>query len=398
MMAVNKHDRGMASRNHDFGQPQRAESSVSGAGECSDFLMLQSTYGNSYLQRVLTHVNNEPFCKEHCGHKAVQLKASGCCSGCGCSSRQRDEEEARKMETVIRKSESMISKERQDSPGAGESRLASRILSRKGGGAPLDKETRSTMSSYFSHDFRQVRLHTDSFAAEAAERMNAEAFTIGHDVFFNSGRYARTARGKELLAHELTHVAQQAGKRPAINYWTKQGVLNELCPSADKWVVGKLDVSKVYSFDKIVRKWKLYDKTSTGGKGKFVKNHSYEVDGLNDTAAKEIYVRKSIADPEAASTFYHETTHQGQPATMALLEKEYDAWISEEGYRIRHGLSENAAGFRTKKGTTWVANESEIKKYVKALYQHRDPSSPYYYEWDGQDDYGVKQVKGWTCP
>src|SRR5262249_2914446 len=41
--------------------------------------------------------------------------------------------------------------------------------------------------------------------------VQAEAFTTGTDVFFRSGRYdPDSAGGRELLAHELTHVAQQA--------------------------------------------------------------------------------------------------------------------------------------------------------------------------------------------
>jgi hypothetical protein len=62
-----------------------------------------------------------------------------------------------------------------------------------------------------SLDFSQVHLHTDSRAAESARAVNALAYTVGQNIVFGSGHYApRTAEGKRILAHELTHVLQQS--------------------------------------------------------------------------------------------------------------------------------------------------------------------------------------------
>ena len=61
-------------------------------------------------------------------------------------------------------------------------------------------------------DLSRVRLHTDSRAAESARAVNALAYTVGGDIVFGAGQYApRTAAGRHLLAHELTHVLQQTG-------------------------------------------------------------------------------------------------------------------------------------------------------------------------------------------
>jgi hypothetical protein len=77
-------------------------------------------------------------------------------------------------------------------------------------GQPMDPSTRSFMESRFGHDFSQVRLHTDAGAAESAQEVNAKAYTIGRDVVFGRGQYApQTVAGKQVLAHELTHVVQQ---------------------------------------------------------------------------------------------------------------------------------------------------------------------------------------------
>ncbi|HZD93584.1 MAG TPA: DUF4157 domain-containing protein, partial [Candidatus Sulfotelmatobacter sp.] len=60
------------------------------------------------------------------------------------------------------------------------------------------------------HDFSGVRIHTDEKAAASARSVNALAFTVGSDIVFDSGRYApANPGGRQLLAHELTHVVQQ---------------------------------------------------------------------------------------------------------------------------------------------------------------------------------------------
>ena len=79
-------------------------------------------------------------------------------------------------------------------------------------GQALDRETRAFMEMRLGHDFSNVRVHTDSSAAQSAEAVNALAYTVGRQVVFGSGRYApQTTAGRQLLAHELTHVVQQNG-------------------------------------------------------------------------------------------------------------------------------------------------------------------------------------------
>jgi outer membrane protein OmpA-like peptidoglycan-associated protein len=77
-------------------------------------------------------------------------------------------------------------------------------------GQPLDAGTRAFMEPRFGRDFTGVRVHTDTRAAESARAVSARAYTVGQDVVFGAGQYApRTAAGKRLLAHELTHTVQQ---------------------------------------------------------------------------------------------------------------------------------------------------------------------------------------------
>lgn len=78
-------------------------------------------------------------------------------------------------------------------------------------GQPLDAATRGYFEPRFGHDLTRVRLHTDPKAAESARAVNALAYTIGNDIVLGTGQYRpRTIDGSRLLAHELTHVVQQA--------------------------------------------------------------------------------------------------------------------------------------------------------------------------------------------
>lgn len=82
----------------------------------------------------------------------------------------------------------------------------------RGGGQGMDHSTRSRMESSFGADFSGVRIHTDSRADGLSQTLSARAFTTGRDVFFRQGEYSPgTSSGRELLAHELTHVVQQNG-------------------------------------------------------------------------------------------------------------------------------------------------------------------------------------------
>jgi hypothetical protein len=78
-------------------------------------------------------------------------------------------------------------------------------------GEPLDEKTRELMEARLGHEFSDVRTHTDGAAAASAHALNATAYTTGSDVYFAAGQYAPgTEIGQRLLAHELTHVVQQA--------------------------------------------------------------------------------------------------------------------------------------------------------------------------------------------
>jgi hypothetical protein len=82
-------------------------------------------------------------------------------------------------------------------------------IRRAGGGRPIAAATRSRFEAAFGASFADVRVHTDS---DVAPRIAASAFTVGRHIHFAPGQYRpETTEGVRTLAHELTHVVQQAG-------------------------------------------------------------------------------------------------------------------------------------------------------------------------------------------
>ncbi|MCR1024515.1 DUF4157 domain-containing protein [Cellulophaga baltica] len=91
--------------------------------------------------------------------------------------------------------------------------VSNKIQSSKGRGKALPKQAKSFMESRFGTEFSDVNIHTGGEAIQMSQELNAKAFTVGNDIYFNSGQYApNTLEGKRLLAHELTHTVQQGGK------------------------------------------------------------------------------------------------------------------------------------------------------------------------------------------
>jgi hypothetical protein len=78
-------------------------------------------------------------------------------------------------------------------------------------GQPLDASVRRFMEPRFGLDFSHVRVHSDALAARSADMLDARAFTVGSDIVLGADENAPdTADGRQLLAHELAHVVQQA--------------------------------------------------------------------------------------------------------------------------------------------------------------------------------------------
>ncbi|MCM1983265.1 eCIS core domain-containing protein [Lyngbya confervoides] len=114
---------------------------------------------------------------------------------------------------------------------------------RKSGGSTLPAATRTFMESRFGYDFSNIKIHTGPQANDLSRRVNARAFTVGHDIFFTQGEFhPTTPASMRLLAHELTHTIQQTSssfrlqrpiiQRKKLKRATKKNNENELRKSA----------------------------------------------------------------------------------------------------------------------------------------------------------------------
>lgn len=111
---------------------------------------------------------------------------------------QEEEEEPIQAKLIQRKETSVSSS------------LESKVDAQKGGGVPLPDDLREELEHSMNASFKHVRIHYDHNADQLCQELNAQAFTVGNHIFFKTGKYQPSSHGgKELLAHELTHVMQQ---------------------------------------------------------------------------------------------------------------------------------------------------------------------------------------------
>jgi hypothetical protein len=107
------------------------------------------------------------------------------------------------------------------------SQLESKLASSKGGGRPLPPDTREEMESGIGADLSGMRVHNDEKAAGMSKDLHAQAFTHQNDIYFNTGKYdPGSTTGKRLLAHELTHVAQQ--QDATVSPKIQRGIIDDL--------------------------------------------------------------------------------------------------------------------------------------------------------------------------
>lgn len=92
-------------------------------------------------------------------------------------------------------------------------RILKLVARRAGRGDKLDESTRRRYERKLGVDLGRVRIYTGEFAEEVTKAHRAEAVTIGTTGMILMGgspsKSMESASGRALLAHELTHVAQE---------------------------------------------------------------------------------------------------------------------------------------------------------------------------------------------
>lgn len=164
-----------------------------------------ASVGNILLQRKLSIGEiNDPL--EHeadaMANKIIRMPESQLlyrkCAHC-----EKDQVQLKSLNAFIQKKENQNGIRVSDA-------VQNKIQSTKGSGEYLPDTTRSFMESRFGTDFSHVRIHNGEEAERLSSELNAQAFTVGHDIYFNAGKYQpQSTEGQQLLAHELTHTIQQ---------------------------------------------------------------------------------------------------------------------------------------------------------------------------------------------
>lgn len=157
---------------------------------------LQRAYGNRYVGGLV----NLARAPEEEPDESVQRAATN------------EEEEAAQRASAESEDEKPVQRAAFGGAFEADQEVEEGIQRARGGGQALDGEVRRRMEGAMGADFGGVRVHTGAQADGLNRALSARAFTTGSDIFFRDGEYRPgSAAGRELLAHELTHVVQQGG-------------------------------------------------------------------------------------------------------------------------------------------------------------------------------------------
>lgn len=110
-----------------------------------------------------------------------------------------------------------LAQRQSEGPSEVQEETADAIRSKRGSGQSLDPGIAEKAGGVLGQDFSDVNVHTDSQSDELNKQLGAKAFTTGNDIFFRSGAYnPGNSDGQRLIAHELTHVAQQGAAQESL--------------------------------------------------------------------------------------------------------------------------------------------------------------------------------------
>jgi hypothetical protein len=108
-----------------------------------------------------------------------------------------------------RKPEDTIHRKAEGQPNIA-SNVSADIQNSMASGSPLPLSVRRFMEPRFQANFSNVKIQTGDKAAKLNRQLNAQAFTVGNQIFFGKDKFQpEHQEGKELIAHELTHTIQQ---------------------------------------------------------------------------------------------------------------------------------------------------------------------------------------------
>ncbi|MBO9564973.1 MAG: DUF4157 domain-containing protein [Niastella sp.] len=163
------------------------------------------------------------------------------------------------------------------------------------GGSALDATTQANMEGFFNADLSGVKVHSGAEAAGLNDQWNARAFTTGQDIYFNAGQYnPHSHAGKQLLAHELTHVVQQSSAGVG-----NAGIVQRK-PNPLYFETTGIDKLEMWVSDAVTDRRETYNKSQHTGEGRLVIETSKE---KIDMEGKYYFVGAVNSDLEDGKSF-----------------------------------------------------------------------------------------------
>jgi hypothetical protein len=217
-------------------------------------------------------------------------------------------------------------------------------------GVPLDGSARSTFESRFQQDFSDVRVHTGSSAQAALQNDGANAATLGRDIFFAPGRYApHQSEGRQLLAHELTHVVQQnlpGATSPSVDHETEAASVAHAFTAGRATLRPQRAAARKPQFDKGYPKTVkisnadvlVASQAEETEANKLITDIKsiYNID-FNSATGLQAVKNKVVGDPDQPQTISESLANEPRHKVKDLVQT--SSWTLAQLRAVKHGLS-----------------------------------------------------------
>jgi hypothetical protein len=215
-------------------QPPQTQTEFEADPQTSEMLQLQRLVGNQAVQRMLAQRQIQTKLEVGAADDVYEQEANRVASDVMRMSDPALEEEELQMQRIQREGlpeEEELQMQRIQREGLPEEEelqmqriqrssatevpevttdVESTIERSRGGGQAMPDTAQEFFGARMGQDFSGVNIHTGAEADTLNRQLEARAFTTGSDIYFRDGEYnPESSAGKELLAHELTHVVQQ---------------------------------------------------------------------------------------------------------------------------------------------------------------------------------------------
>lgn len=235
---------------------------------------------------------------------------------------------------------------------------------------------------------QEVSEEADSFN----QRPQAKTFAAGPDIFFKRRTYDPASTGGLSRGSETRASARGEPRRVAVSK-LQSPVTSPLIVQKD-WAVEELvnalrgidlesfgvrsKTYKLYKVDTLLWKEEKYESIKHWQEGaKPVDVVDHQSKGYHDRKNMEIGVSRDFDAKEAAATIVHEATHAGQyeeaeeekKAMADLVEREVEAHMKEERFRIQKGIPPKVPGIkRTMVEGREEVDEKSVRQFVEEKY------------------------------